>query len=121
MTLTIGGVRAYNQENLYSRKSLEKFKLFIGFQNKVCTNLCISTDGFSNEIRIGSITELASKAGELFKQYNIEMQTGVEGRVEDVIQKLAQGTLTGGASPCTPGEGRGYGIEKTECDHVDEK
>ena len=64
---------------------------------------------------------MGPRAMELFKQYSIEMQTGVEGRVEDVIQKLAQGTLTGGASPCTPGEGRGYGIEKTECDHVDEK
>ena len=52
LTLSIGGVRAYNQENLYSRKSLEKFKLFIGFKNLVCTNMCVSTDGFSNQIRI---------------------------------------------------------------------
>lgn len=72
LSLTIGGVRAYNQENLYSRKSLEKFKLFIGFKNKVCTNLCVSTDGFSNEIRIGSISELSDKAMELFEGYNMQ-------------------------------------------------
>ena len=46
LNLTIGGVRAYNQENLYSRKTFEKFKLFIGFKNMVCCNLCVSTDGY---------------------------------------------------------------------------
>ncbi|TDE31578.1 DUF3871 family protein [Flavobacterium ranwuense] len=69
LTLSIGGVRAYNQENLYSKKSMEKFKVFIGFKNKVCTNLCISTDGFSNEIRISSIHELEDKMIELFSNY----------------------------------------------------
>ncbi len=43
--LTAGGVRAYNKTNLHSKKSIEKFKFFIGFQNMVCCNLCISTDG----------------------------------------------------------------------------
>ncbi|MBA6153944.1 DUF3871 family protein [Gelidibacter maritimus] len=70
LALCIGGVRAYNQENLYSRKSLEKFKVFIGFQNKVCTNLCISTDGFSNDIRIGSILDLELQMEQLFSSYN---------------------------------------------------
>ena len=38
LNLTIGGVRAYNQENLYSKKGFEKFKVFIGFKNMVCCN-----------------------------------------------------------------------------------
>ncbi len=76
LTLSVGGVRAYNQENLYSRKSLEKFKVFIGFKNKVCTNLCISTDGFSNEIRIGSISELEQQMTQLFSGYNAEKHLG---------------------------------------------
>jgi hypothetical protein len=70
LTLTIGGVRAYNQENLYSKKTVEKFKIFIGFQNKVCTNLCISTDGFSNEVRITSVNELEDSMVSLFTQYD---------------------------------------------------
>ena len=41
-----GGVRAYNDTNLYSKKGAERFKVFIGFICKVCTNLCVSTDGF---------------------------------------------------------------------------
>lgn len=72
VTLTIGGVRAYNQENLYSKKSMEKFKVFIGYQNKVCTNLCISTDGFSNEIRASNTMELKAKIIELISNYNSE-------------------------------------------------
>lgn len=41
LSLTIGGVRSYNLENLYNKKSLEKFKFFIGFQNQVCMKLCV--------------------------------------------------------------------------------
>jgi hypothetical protein len=70
LSLSIGGVRAYNQENLYGKKSIEKFKVFIGFQNRVCLNLCISTDGLADSIRISSIGELKSKILELINGYD---------------------------------------------------
>jgi len=70
LNLAIGGVRAYNQENLYGKKSIEKFKVFIGFQNRVCLNLCISTDGLADSIRISSIGELKSKILELINGYD---------------------------------------------------
>ena len=70
LTLSVGGVRSYSQENLYSKKSVEKFKIFIGYQNRVCTNLCISTDGFSNEVRISSINELQADMTNLFSNYD---------------------------------------------------
>lgn len=73
LSLTIGGVRAYNQENLYSKKSLEKFKFFIGFQNKVCCNLCVSTDGFLEDIRTSNVNELYNKAVETMQKYNAEL------------------------------------------------
>lgn len=69
LNLTIGGVRSYNQENLFSKKSLEKFKVFIGFQNTVCTNLCISTDGLKEDLRVSSIMELKAKVYELINNY----------------------------------------------------
>ena len=81
LSLSVGGIRAYNQENLYSKKSLEKFKVFIGFKNKVCTNLCLSTDGFSNEIRIGAISELAEQMAQLFSGYNREKHLGMMERM----------------------------------------
>ena len=31
LTLTVGGVRAYNHTNLYAKKGAERFKIFVGF------------------------------------------------------------------------------------------
>lgn len=70
LSLSIGGVRSYNQENLFSKKSIEKFKVFIGFQNTVCTNLCISTDGLKQDIRVASVLELKAKIYELINSYD---------------------------------------------------
>ncbi|QIG90662.1 DUF3871 family protein [Chryseobacterium sp. POL2] len=72
LSLTIGGVRAYNQENLYNKKTFEKFKFFIGFQNKVCCNLCVSSDGFVEEMRVTSYQELQSKITGILQEYNTE-------------------------------------------------
>ena len=70
LNLTIGGVRAYNHENLYSRKGMEKFKIFIGFKNMVCCNLCVSTDGYKSEVKVMTIQELFNMALRLFQDYN---------------------------------------------------
>ncbi len=74
LSLTIGGVRAYNLENLYSRKIEEHFKVFIGFKNYVCTNLCISTDGIKKEIRVKSLTDLSFQVYQLLADFKIERQ-----------------------------------------------
>ena len=74
LSLTIGGVRAYNLENLYSRKIEEHFKVFIGFKNYVCTNLCISTDGLKKEIRVKSLSDLAFEVYQLLADFKIERQ-----------------------------------------------
>lgn len=72
LSLIVGGVRAYNHENLYSKRTYEKFKFFIGFQNLVCCNLCISTDGLKSEMRVGSNEELQSKIIEVMQNYEAE-------------------------------------------------
>lgn len=93
LSLTVGGVRAYNHENLYSRKSLERFKVFIGFKNHVCTNLCVSTDGFSSEIRASNTMELQHKIMELIQQYNAQEhlnQMATFGDYELTEQQFAQ-------------------------------
>lgn len=56
LTLTIGGVRAYNHTNLYSKKGAERFKVFIGFTCMVCTNLCVSTDGYISCLEVTNIS-----------------------------------------------------------------
>ncbi|MDR6406121.1 MULTISPECIES: DUF3871 family protein [Chryseobacterium] len=73
LSLTIGGVRSYNIENLYSKKSLERFKFFIGFQNQVCMNLCVWSDGFVEDMRVSNTHELYSKALDTMQNYNAEL------------------------------------------------
>lgn len=70
LNLSIVGVRAYNQMNLYSKKVLELFRLAIGFKNQVCCNMCIFTDGYKDDLRVSNTTELYRAALELFSNYN---------------------------------------------------
>jgi hypothetical protein len=72
LALTIGGVRAYNLENLYNKKSYEKFKFFIGFQNMVCCNLCVSTDGYQSEIRAMTVLDLKDKIIQTIANYKAQ-------------------------------------------------
>lgn len=70
LNLSIVGVRAYNQMNLYSKKVPELFRLAIGFKNQVCCNMCIFTDGYKDDLRVSNTTELYRAALELFSNYN---------------------------------------------------
>src|ERR1700689_957213 len=59
LSLTIGGVKSYNSDNLYSKKgSDEHFKIFIGFKNQVCTNLCVWSDGSVGNLIVRNIGKL---------------------------------------------------------------
>jgi len=71
LQLTVGGVKAYNLDNMNSNKGgYEHFKIFIGFKNSVCTNLCISTDGSLLDLKVKSLHELYARAFELFSSYD---------------------------------------------------
>lgn len=60
---------------------------------------------------------MGQRAVQLFAQQGIEIIVGVSGTIDDVIRKIANGTLEGGESLCEPGAGKGYGVDKTECEH----
>ena len=74
LNLSIVGVRAYNQMNLYSKKVPELFRLAIGFKNQVCCNMCIFSDGYKDDLRVSSTSDLYRAALELFNNYNIAKQ-----------------------------------------------
>jgi predicted Fe-Mo cluster-binding NifX family protein len=63
---------------------------------------------------------MGARATGFFDDLGIDVILGVSGKVEDAIRKLEEGSLKGGASLCKPGDGKGYGIEKSECDHQQE-
>jgi len=75
LTFTIGGVKAYNSDNLYSRNISEQhFKIFCGFQNKICTNLCVWTDGYMADVKVRNIGQLKAAIRTLLESYNQNYQ-----------------------------------------------
>ncbi len=106
-TLSVGGVRAYNLENLYSRKTEERFKVFIGFQNTVCINLSIFTDGLQDDLRVRTVTELKSEIIHLLKGFNVESQI-------NALNKLSDYELTEHQFACLIGRSRLYNYLKPE-------
>ncbi|MFC5271389.1 DUF3871 family protein [Adhaeribacter terreus] len=71
LTLTIGGVKAYNLDNLYNKKgAAEHFKLFVGFKNLVCTNMCVRTDGYLEDFRVNTIEQLRAGIYRLLDSYD---------------------------------------------------
>ena len=70
LTLTVGGVRAYNTMNLYSKKTVEKFKVFVGFRNLVCCNLCVSSDGYVGQLEVSNTTDLFRNVLDMLHNYN---------------------------------------------------
>ena len=64
---------------------------------------------------------MGQRAVGLFSEVQIEVIVGISGSVNEVIEKIINGTLEGGESLCKPGGGKGYGLDKTECTHEEEE
>ena len=62
---------------------------------------------------------MGQRAAQLFSERGIGSVLGVSGSIEDVITGVVNGTLQGGESLCKPGDGKGYGLDKSSCDHDD--
>jgi predicted Fe-Mo cluster-binding NifX family protein len=64
---------------------------------------------------------MGARASGLFDEFGIQPIVGISGKIDEVIEKLQKGTLEGSESLCKPGAGKGYGLDKTECNHPEEK
>ncbi|MDD5070264.1 MAG: NifB/NifX family molybdenum-iron cluster-binding protein [Candidatus Omnitrophica bacterium] len=60
---------------------------------------------------------MGMQASLFFEEYSIQTIVGISGTIDDVIEQLKKGTLKGGESLCNPGAGKGYGLDKSVCDH----
>lgn len=70
LKLVIGGVKAYNKDNLNKNSNaMQHFTFFIGFQVKVCSNLCVWSDGINNAILVNSIDSLSSTLRNIISAY----------------------------------------------------
>ena len=75
LSLTIGGIKAFNTDNLYSRKGQgEHFKIIVGFKNTVCTNLKIWTDGYTSDLKVASLEQLQSSIVSLLAKHDAKAQ-----------------------------------------------
>ena len=54
------------------------------------------------------------RAQQFFEEFGIELITGVQGKIDDVIKSFIKEELEKGESLCSPGKGKGYGIEKED-------
>jgi hypothetical protein len=71
LSLTVGGVKGYHLDRLHGKKgSDEYFSFFIGYQNKICCNMCIWTDGYSSNVGVRSLGQLKMMMNDLFQGYN---------------------------------------------------
>ncbi len=71
LKLVLGGVKAYNKDNLNKNSNaLQHFTFFIGFQVKVCSNLCVWSDGINNAILVNSVDSLSSTLRQIISAYD---------------------------------------------------
>ena len=63
---------------------MERFKVFIGFKNLVCCNLCVSTDGLKSDMRVMSVQELFEQSLRLFQQYDARKHLTQMSRLQEL-------------------------------------
>ncbi len=88
LSLTIGGVKCYGDDKLNNKKgTAEHFKIFIGFSVKVCSNLCVWSDGAQVKLVVKSQGELMDAIMNMISIYNPESHLRA-------MQRLTEHNLT---------------------------
>ena len=71
LELCIGGVRNYNDLNLYrASKGVEKFSIFVGWRVRICSNQVLSGQGVKLSMEVMSLRQLYQQVLELFYSFN---------------------------------------------------
>jgi hypothetical protein len=73
LSLVIGGVKAYNQDNFNKDyRGMQHFKIFMGFQVKVCSNLCIWSDGSVVDLKVNDLDTLRFHIAKMITAFRAE-------------------------------------------------
>ena len=76
LNLSIGGVKAYNLDNLYNKSGADQhFKIFVGFKNTVCTNFCVTTDGYMGDLKVKNVDMLRNSVRTMLQDFNAVEQS----------------------------------------------
>ena len=71
LSLVVGGVKSFSEDNLYQRSGGDQhFRFFIGFENRVCTNLNIWSDGYSGLLTVKDTEHLYLAVNSIILRYN---------------------------------------------------
>ncbi len=57
------------------------------------------------------------RAQQFFTDFGITPIMGIQGTIEEVLQKLQTDSLNEGDSTCAPGDGKEYGVPRSDNDH----
>lgn len=71
LELCIGGVRNYNDLNLYrATKSVEKFSVFVGWRVRICSNQVLTGQGVKLSMEVMTLHQLYQQVMEFFHSFN---------------------------------------------------
>jgi len=71
LELCVGGVRNYNDLNLYrASKGVEKFSVFVGWRVRICSNQVLTGQGVKLSLEVMSLNQLYQQVMEIFYSFN---------------------------------------------------
>ena len=74
LNLSVVGVKSYGRENLNGKLTAQKFSIAVSFNNQVCCNQCIFTDGYRDDIRAKREREIYFSTLSLLNMYDTAKQ-----------------------------------------------
>ncbi len=72
--LTVGGVRSYADDKLYGKPTPQTFRVFVGFSVRVCSNLCLTCDGYSGTFKSMTEFDIMQKSLDVFQNFEPRME-----------------------------------------------
>ena len=91
LQLSIVGVKSYGRDNLNGKLTAQKFSIAVGFQNTVCCNQCIWTDGYKDDIRALSPGEIYQHTLRLLDTYDMAKHIYLLQSLGDLYQRIQRG------------------------------
>ena len=77
VNLVVAGVKSFTWDKMQGKAVPQKFKLAIGFQVHVCSNLCVFTDGHLKQVSTTTIDDLYLAVYNLCSGFNAEQQASL--------------------------------------------